>query len=64
MILKIFKNLARRAAFDKVLRDNAFEIAKKIQNMIGIKEGFPCFGKKLKGSGMKSKVAATPKKMS
>ena len=32
-----FKNLARRTASDKVLRDNAFNIA-KIQNMMDIKD--------------------------
>ena len=32
-----FKYLAKRTASDKVLHDNAFNIA-KIQNMMGIKE--------------------------
>ena len=32
-----FKDLARRTASDKVLRDNAFNIA-KIQNMMDIKD--------------------------
>ena len=32
-----FTDLARRTAFDKVLRDEAFNFA-KIQNMIDIKE--------------------------
>ena len=33
-----FKDLARRTASDEVLRDKAFNIAKKMLNMMGIKE--------------------------
>ena len=55
MAYRDFKDLAKRTASDKVLRDKAFNIA-KILNIIDIKEGlllwFTFFNKKSSGRGV------------
>ena len=55
-----FKDLARRTASDKVLRDRAFNIAKKPKHdgyQTGLASmGYKFFDKKSKGSGINDKI--------
>ena len=56
MVYGDFKDIARRAASDKILRDKAFNITKN-SKYDGYQRGFSsmvykCFDKKLKGSGI------------
>ena len=60
MAYKDFKDLARRTAVDKVLRDKAFSIAKN-PKYDGYQRGLACmvykfFDRKSKGSGVNTEV--------
>ena len=52
MVYGDFKNLARRTAADKVLRDKAFNIAKNPKGLPSMV--YNLFNKKTSGSGSKS----------